>query len=62
MLHPRSGLMSEQNFSAAVKSLIINIVEFIALDVKHKRGRKYKRISDDLPYKSNRLKIRLPLK
>ena len=38
MLHPRSKLMSEQDFSAAVKSLIIYIVEFIALKVKHKRG------------------------
>lgn len=38
MLHPHSGLMSEQDFSAAAKSLIINIVEFIALDGKHKRG------------------------
>ena len=38
MLHPRSGLMFEQDFSAAVKSLIINIVEFIALKVKQKRG------------------------
>lgn len=40
MLHPRSGLMSEQDFSAAANSIIINIVGFIAPEAKHKRRKK----------------------